>query len=309
MNRRELLKKSLATLVLALSPYKPALTQEPREKQREEEHQVITVNRKKYFIYPNRAHNQIQDKDNKTPGQNILRDVMKTYLISHTFKDYQKTAEKNLKNFQKARTRTQIAELLKAYSKILKAPLETIIGNLTKENPGSSLLTKALLTKINLIKGTYKKFKQTLLELHLDERMYTFADITEHSQEAEPKYKEFISLLEQGLTDYERAKEAFELCMESEYIIKSVPEAYKELTKEKQRINSREQEIFYQALEKSDIETLQDICRKIQSRARKSDEYDDYQENLKKHKTKSRPFKLKYKIREQGLLKAFQSSL
>lgn len=301
MSIRNLLKGALTATVIALAPqtYQAHAEEARQEKQ---DYQTITLDKKKYHITPKKV--ILDEEENKVTNQNILRDVMFTYILNANFHDYEKQAKKNLKIFNRSRTATQLIALFEGYSTVLKEPVKKIIEDLKGKKPGSTLLTA-----LALAEGLYEGVEETLVELHVGQDNYLFADMTSHTVPAEKDYKRFLALLKKDLTEHERAREAFECILESEHILRAAPASYKKIRKCKDLdADEEEKKEFTELLHQEDIEGLQKICDEIQSRARKSKEWKEYITKLTEEKAKSKAYKLKQRIKKDGLLKVFKST-
>lgn len=280
MNRRNLLK-SLATLALSLSHY--AQAQEPRRPvQKEQEYEIaITRKRKKYYI--TKKHEILDESKSRVTDQNILRDIIQTYLISQELPNYKKTAEEYHKKYQRAKTRTQLEYIITSGLKIIREPIEIILQTL--KNPEEGFLTKLKLAKAPL-DATIKEF----CNLYLDPKMYLYTDITLDLQAAEKHHKKFIDLIDRAdLTDYEEAQNTFNLLLRSEPIIIAAAHSFREIRNsenEDLQIKDKEKQQFVYLLKqkaKDERETRiiqrrrQAVCNKIRERAQGTDEKDNYE--------------------------------
>ena len=132
MKKRTFLKLAAASLTTLVST--TVLAQEKRV--------TITVDRKKYYVYPNRKNNRIEDEKGKDPGQKLASKIIRTYLINQRLQNYLPTVEQNLRRLNRTIDRSRIAEVKRKCREISGTAIDDIISSI--KNPPKPTLSSIM---------------------------------------------------------------------------------------------------------------------------------------------------------------------
>lgn len=281
---RGLLKSGLVAIVLAASSNFIASKEAYAQESVQEQSLVITVNRKKYSITKDKI--ILDEQNNRVTNQQVLKQVMQTYILIQELPKYRKIAEQNLRDLNISKTQAQFEELLSNYKAILKTPVEEIKQNI--KEPDSVSLPKKL--SKSLLEGTIK----ALVDIYLNPKMYLYGEITGDLQKAEQDYRLFIRLINHAdLTEYNNAINLFNILVRSEPVIKAAANSFKEVRESKNsklEINIKEQKEFNDLLNEEDTPLVkrkrQLICNKVKDRAKNTEEGNSYQRIKREEETK-----------------------